>query len=160
MLMRGCVHTFTTIFFLLLVYDTLKRTWPACQIPRSQQGSSLSLSLSRRQIMEAKGFKVGCLGSPRRILATMSLSLPLCTLRPSSPHPVSPLSPPLMSTRGSQKAVTRGPTLSCERKLTNECHSLQGARLEWQQNNGGRYERHGHTAHKLTHIHTSSNTFL
>lgn len=68
----------------------------------------------------------------------------------------SPLFSPLPFTdehAGISEAVTRGPMLSCERKLRNECHSLWGARLEWQQNNGGRYERHGHTLHKHTHTH-------
>lgn len=48
-------------------------------------------------------FRVGCSGSPYRIPATMALSLPPFALHPSFPRPFSHLSPPLMSTLGSQK---------------------------------------------------------
>lgn len=77
---------------------------------------------------------------------------------------LSPLLAPLPSSDehpGISEAATRGPALSCERKLRNECHSLQGAQLQRQQNNGGRYERHGHTVHShtCTHLQTHfSNT--
>lgn len=112
--------------------------------------------------MEAQSFKGGCSGSPRGILATMALSLHLSTLRPSSSHPfLSPL-PSSDEHPGISEGVTRGPALSCERKPRNECHSLRGAQLERQQNNGGSYERHGHTVHKQTHsgTHTHPHTHL
>ncbi len=138
-----CKHSFC-----LLLCDALRRT----QASESPGAGEEALSL--RQIMEAQSFKVECSASPCRILATMALSLPLSV--PSSP---------LLSTLpnsdehpGISEAVTRGPTLSCERKPRNECHSLEGAVPEWQQNNGGRYERR--TVHKHTRTRTSSNTFL
>ena len=72
---------------------------------------------------------------------------------PSSPL-LSPLPSSWWAPWDSRRQWQEGPTLSCERKPRNECHGLQGARLEWQQNNGGRYERHW-TYSTHTHTHTA-----
>ena len=147
-------------FFCHLACDTLKED--AGCLPNSHEPvrkPSLSLSVSpgdelrRRRVLKLDAPKV-----PVGFLQQWPCHSLSPALHPSPPHPcLSPLPSSWWAPWDSRRQWQEGPTLSCERKPRNECHGLQGARLEWQQNNGGRYERHW-TYSTQTHTHTHKHT--
>ena len=129
------------------------------KLPRAgEEALSLSLSpgdeLRRRRVLKLDAPKV-----PVGFLQQWPCHSLSPALHPSPPHPcLSPLPSSWWAPWDSRRQWQEGPTLSCERKPRNECHGLQGARLEWQQNNGGRYERHW-TYSTQTQTHTQTHTY-